>query len=1092
MSKSRGLKEILGQAKDREKEYSWSEAAELYEQALGAVGEEDVLRRGELREQIGYCRYRGAFQAETQEEFKSRIQEAVGAYEMAAEVFAEADRARSLYCRAMALYANSWTQIDGSRKKAVLDDCGRQLKEAMRAFEATGDGLGYGKACNVLLFCLWDRDFLEWDWTEKDEHLEDALEHSQNAISTLSEVGDERELARTYVIAGLHAMRAGLQRAQRRQEFIETALSHVEKALELSKKTGDEYLIWWSKWAAAATQFQLTGDLQLSRSYAEEGLQSAQKIRDNFGLGWTFWGLSLVISWMANAEEDPDKKREGREKVMRCAEDAIHHLLIICRYDLLVQSYSDHVESYFFLADGETDSGERRRLLERAIEVGQTGLEYAEHSGVPDVAYLHHTLSKAIYSLSKMEARVTERRRLLEEASEHREKSIDIQNRAISPFDYWDHGVMQNYAALIRAELATIETDKEKRRKLLEEAVSHMERCVELCGKTIKIYRQTKLFAVFGWYYDWFGDILSQLYTLTREKATLEKAVKVYGDAAETYRKAELPSRVAEAYWHAARLHDQLGEYMKAERSFQSAAENYRRAAEKIPQLKEFYTDHALYMQAWSEIEQAKQQHAGKVYGLAKEHYEKAASLHKSTERWNYLSPNYLALALVEEAEDLSRKEQTELARDLFEQAAKQFVEAREAFESKLEAIDVQDEKEVATQLVKASATRRDYCLGRIALEDAKILDRQGDHGASSRSYGAAAEQFRKVIDMMERESDRRELRPIIDLCRAWETMTQAEAEASPDLYLKAAQLFDEAKEHSPDEKAKVLALGHSSFCKALEAGARFEATSDVTMHSAAKTHMEAAEKYYLKAGFKTASEYAKGTLMLSDAYMYMHKAETETDPRKKTQYYQMAERLLQASAGSYTKAKHPEKSEEVGRLLEGVREKRQLAVSLAEVLHAPTITSTTTSFSSPTPTHEQAVGLERFEHADIQANVIIRVREVTVGEDVRVAIEVVNAGKAPALLIKVDEVIPEGFEIREVPEMYTFEDSYINMKGKRLNPLKTEDVKIVVQPRSKGTHVMKPRILYIDETGKYKSHELEPVTIVVKELGIGGWIKGE
>jgi len=61
-------------------------------------------------------------------------------------------------------------------------------------------------------------------------------------------------------------------------------------------------------------------------------------------------------------------------------------------------------------------------------------------------------------------------------------------------------------------------------------------------------------------------------------------------------------------------------------------------------------------------------------------------------------------------------------------------------------------------------------------------------------------------------------------------------------------------------------------------------------------------------------------------------------------------------------------------------KEKRQLAVSLSEVLHAPTITSTTNSFSTPTSTHEQAAGLERFEHADIQANLILTVKEVTVG----------------------------------------------------------------------------------------------------------------
>jgi len=41
------------------------------------------------------------------------------------------------------------------------------------------------------------------------------------------------------------------------------------------------------------------------------------------------------------------------------------------------------------------------------------------------------------------------------------------------------------------------------------------------------------------------------------------------------------------------------------------------------------------------------------------------------------------------------------------------------------------------------------------------------------------------------------------------------------------------------------------------------------------------------------------------------------------------------------------------------------------------------------------------------------------------------------------------------------------------------------------GLFKLKPRILYLDEGGKYKSHEPEPVSITVKELGITGWLKG-
>jgi hypothetical protein len=32
---------------------------------------------------------------------------------------------------------------------------------------------------------------------------------------------------------------------------------------------------------------------------------------------------------------------------------------------------------------------------------------------------------------------------------------------------------------------------------------------------------------------------------------------------------------------------------------------------------------------------------------------------------------------------------------------------------------------------------------------------------------------------------------------------------------------------------------------------------------------------------------------------------------------------------------------------------------------------------------------------------------------------------------------------------------------------------------------------MYLDESGRYRSHEPEPIDITVKELGIAGWLKG-
>jgi hypothetical protein len=94
--------------------------------------------------------------------------------------------------------------------------------------------------------------------------------------------------------------------------------------------------------------------------------------------------------------------------------------------------------------------------------------------------------------------------------------------------------------------------------------------------------------------------------------------------------------------------------------------------------------------------------------------------------------------------------------------------------------------------------------------------------------------------------------------------------------------------------------------------------------------------------------------------------------------------------------------------------------------------------------------------------------------------------------LIKVTELIPEGFGLAEKPEIYRVEDGCLSMKGKRLDPMKTEEERLVLKSNVKGVFPLKPTILYLDENGRYKSHEPEPVTITVKELGVKGWLKGE
>jgi hypothetical protein len=833
----------------------------------------------------------------------------------------------------------------------------------------------------------------------------------------------------------------------------------------------------------------------------EKALENARRTRDKFIIGSALDWLTYHTMWATARTVDYDELSKVVRTIIQYAEDAKRQYSVIS----FMSPRADNVwieAIHLQLMPGYTPEislEKRRSMLERAIAAGRDALEPAEASGYPDAKlFVHLHLSTRLRMLAEIESSPEEKKKLLEEALQHGNEVSRI-GEHISPLSYWDLGVQRGALAEIKCDVADLEEDPETKKSMLRAAIAERENAIKLLVKDVSFQPEKKATSFLSLGYQEYdhGNLWTRLYRLTWEKEHLRKAIEVFTEAIEFNQKINrtsgwAASHTAQCYWKIAQAYDELDDHLRAAENFCLASDNFKSAPEKTPQLKSFYEDQALYMQAWSEIEEARHHHERQEYGLAKEHFEKAAELHKSLKRWSYMGPNYSAWARVENGEELSRKEQCEEAIVAFESASKLFAETKKSVQGQLGKIEDNDEKQMATTIVKASGLRKEYCEARIALEEARILDKKGDHFASSKEYGLAAETFEKIGQTLESEQERKEFRSIISLSRAWEKMMLGDARASPELYLEASALFEQASKESSTGTAGLLALGHSRFCRALEAGTRFEDSRDASLHTLATQHLESAASYYLKAGFQSASEYAKATGLLFEAYVHMDAAKREKDSEKKTKLYLIAEKVLQTSAGSFMKAEHPEKREQVLRLLEKVREERELALSITEVLQTPSIVSTTTSFSAPTPTSEQAVGSERFEHADIQANLVIRQKEVKVGEPISLKIDLVNAGKAPALLIKIEEVIPEGFELGEKPETFPVEDSCIDMKGKRLGPLKTEELRLVIKPKAQGTFALKPTILYLDENGKYKSHEPEPVPIIVKELGIKGWLKGE
>jgi tetratricopeptide (TPR) repeat protein/KaiC/GvpD/RAD55 family RecA-like ATPase len=1082
---------ILSQAKAEERKHGWLAAADCYAMAASAVSAEDRFELAGVFESEGYASYRSAMQAENSEEFKTRCSRAVKCYEKASQLCLKSDRPgqkpRMIRCTAMIAYINYWLESEVAKKRVHANECWRLTKKALDTFEKLGEGFEFRKTYNQLVDSAFFAFFLEWDFYVRERIAKEAMDFGERAIKLLSKSADVYEQANMHAkaLVCITVFAYNFLDVSDREREYEKASVHWSKAKELNEEAAVLEIL--HPFFGPNIIFGVEGTEEAIRNFAQ-ALRLALRTRDRFLIGSAFDWLTYHAAWQ-RVREEYDKQLELTEEAIeyaRKAKEAFSPIAFTSPRDDLAWIEDAPQVARVRAPNNETDLHKKRDMLDEAIEAAPSMMKRAADSGYPEIMmYGHHIYSYMLTELSQLETSREERKRLLDEALWHRNESLKI-NSQIQPFMYWNRGVNHKLKATVRSEIADLTDDPEMKKTIMHEAITDSNASLELKNKDLVFYKSKgsteALTANIAENQFLHGNLLTQLYDLTKEKVDLHKALQSYEKSLAGYQGLGIMSRVAECHWKMARVYDSVAEHLRSAESFRLASISYGEAMTKIPQLKEFYEEHSTYVLSWSEIEKARDNHRKQKYGEARKHFEKAAQLHKGLRQWRYLEPNYLAWALVEQGEELSRKDKTDEALRRFERAAAMFIETEKSIKAHLPSVEDPEERTMATNVLKGSNQRHQYCLARASLEEARLLDKKGDHSASSDKYGIAVKSLEKIETELEYEHDRREFKFLILVSRAWEKMMRAEAEASPRLYREAATYFEDANEFSSNEKSGLLVLGHGQICKALEAGMKLTHKMDRKLYNAARSFLENAASYYQRAGFHEAIEYAKATELLFDAHYIIDSAKKEHNPNKKATQYMMAEKALQSSAGSFKKARHFEKQKQVTELLKRVREVREVATSLAPLLSASGIVSTRTALTVPTPTYEEPVGLERFEHAEIRANVSARKRQLTVGENLVLEIELVNAGKGHALLTKIKGVVPEGFELMGKPEHIQREDGSLNLKGKKLNSLETEEIRLVLRPKAQGAFSLDPMIFYLDEDGKYRTHETDPIKLKVKE----------
>jgi tetratricopeptide (TPR) repeat protein len=1087
------VENIKAQARAQESDYEWHKAIESYRKLLTlSLENKDFLEIGLVQEKIGYCLVRAAYLAENNEKYKETLKFAIDAYEKAGEYYSRSKDlmkdTRRNYCQAHVKNNYSRFLDDPLIINNQLDEYSRLLKEVIRSWELVEDKLQVGLANIDLIELLIRKIEYSWDWQDKRSLIEEAISVGEKSLKIFIDLDYKDKITQSYSLLYMATLFAidVYQSSEKQKEIYQKMSEYSKETYNNAKLNDDLYYLGYSYGAKGWVSLN-EGDYTSARTHFMKQLDIANHNKDNELIAYACSSLAYFFLWNTVVKEEEIEKRvKGFNDAIQHSEKAICHFRNVS-VNVSPNAYMAYIDSYTYLANDETDLEEKRSLFEKGVAVGRKCLAQVRKYSLPfQTIYVLHSLCKALYYLSIFEPKLSEKRKLLEEVYNNRKELTKIWPR-IQPFRYWNLGVNYNHLALITSELQKIETDEKKKRSLLQEAILAMENGIELCKKGAGPQESNYLAKVYNDY----AGIITESYLFTNDKSEFEKILRIYQESIELYENENLLTRIAEINWKKGILHDRSGDFNEAANEFEIASTYYKQASDKMPTFKDFYIDYSKYMEGWSSIEKARYHHSSNKYNEEIECYLKSADLFDTTERWKYLSPNNHAWARLGKAEALSRADKTKEAKDAFNETADLFGKSKKSLEDEVEKIGDTDEREMVRELITVSDLRKEYCISRANLEEAKLLDRQGEYTRSSGKYASAAQKLQKIIDAMKKDEERGELKPILSLCKAWQKMTQAKAEASPDLYMEASLLFDDAKVNSVNEKTRLLSMGHANFCRALEIGTRYESERDKTTLQGLIQHLTGAATYYVRAGFQPALEYSKATQRLFEAYIYMDNAHSEIDPEQKARWFMMAERVLEASAESFSNALYHEKCTEILSMLENVKQERKLALSLSEVLHAPLISSTTTSFIAPTPSHEYPVGIESFEYADLQAKIFLNSEKFTSGEDFDIVIEIFNAGKAPASLVKINEIVPDDFVVSKVSGYYSFDEHSLDLKGRKIGPLNTVEISIHLKPFSKGEYILKPRIDYLDDSGEYKSCVPDPVNLTVSEMGILGWLRG-
>ena len=1039
-------------------------------------------------EKAGSRHIQTAFRAETHQQFIDGLSEAIRFYEQQASRFSTSQNysedhgelfAKCSYLKARALLLRSWiVESPESTRNLALHSI-NLAEKALEEFLSEDPRLAENLAnCySHLVSCLAELIASEVKGESLRAIISKATDYCEKGIESFALVGDDEELIKITCLGyEFNLFQSEISSSAEIRE------NSKKKAEDYKRKCGELALILENGSlliAEIGDPFLLAGRDALEK-VCKKLLPAALDTRNNLLVCCLLKGLIDASSWgMDLQEEDPQIRTKMFEELqfnfseLRRRYDVVGPIGLHKLY--LPIPYLDSFGPYVSMAELESSLESKKKLVEKAIEIGTLALMLFKNN--PNLMIIESGVIRALLFKARLEPLKDAKRSLLNQVLALAKERLDPLQQ-ISPHHYWDYGLGFLQLASIQFELSNLEENTIKRVDQINEAIDASSRGLDL----VREYKPETAYGIqslvrIALALEAQGKMWSSLYDLGgHDQALLRKKIELLNQAADTYVRADLLSRVAEVYWEIGMTHSRLAESLTASEFYGKASTYFKNASTKIPVLKEYYEDYALYMAGWSQAERAKHSHnAEEDYLSSEKYYLKASEVLEQSKTWLPISPHFRACAQLEYAENLivANGEEAETIR-ILQDAAHAFKKCRQDLEILSDTTGDLRQTEILRSLADTSALRESYCEATISLEEAQSHYKKGQVTQSVEHFRDASESLEKLTGAQRSDWERREVEATIFSCNAWRMICEAGSKGSPEIYEDASREFVKSGNGTGKALVSQIAKGNSNYCFGMASALRFNQSWQLEEYELAKSYFYEAFDAYARARLSTEAESVMATERVIDAYLYIGDPLKEITPEGRVKNYFAAEKILESATELFGRAGQIARKDEIASIVKKLRGGNDVVPSLAEILSScimvpPEIVKNLSIYSSG----GEPVGLSQFQGANVKLAVRLP-EKIPAGKEFELRLELINAGKQDAMLQKLEFLLPSGVKLGK-EESGVLKEIFgaLELQRKRLAPLQVETLVLLATAEDFGEFELSPSVRYFDESGKLLSTKI-------------------